>query len=138
MAVARRNELLTAFLDNLDDGLIKFYSGTRPAGPDTALSGNTLLATATFGATAFGSPSGGAATANAITGDAAADASGIPTFARLFEDDGTTVVADVSVGKTGSGAELIINTEDGSGNAYITIGVPVDVASLTMTFGLGT
>ena len=138
MALARRTELLSAHIDNLDDGYIRFYSGTRPAGPNTALSGNTLLAEARFGATAFGAPSGDTATANAITGDAAADASGIPTFARLFEDDGTTVVDDVSVGKTGSGAELIINTEDGSGNAYITAGVPVDVASLTMTFGLGT
>jgi hypothetical protein len=121
-----------------DSGYIRFYSGSRPAGPDTALSGNTLLAEARFGATAFASMSGGSMTANAITADSSADASGIPTFARLFKSDGTTVLDDVSVGKIGGSEEMLITTVDGSGNPFITIALPVSVASLIMTYGLGT
>jgi hypothetical protein len=138
VAVARRNEMGNAATDNLNSGKIRFYSGTRPANADTALSGNTLLAECTFGATAFGTMSAGVATANTITQDASADASGIPTFARLLESDGTTVWADVSVGKTGGAEELLINTMDGSGNPFIAAGGPVSISSLTVTFGVGT
>lgn len=138
VAVARRNEMGNASLDNLNTGYLRFYSGTRPANADTALSGNTLLAELRFNATAFGSMSSGVATANAITQDSAADASGNPSFARLFESDGTTVFSDVSVGKTGGAEELLINTVDGSSNPYIAAGGPVSVSSLTITYGVGT
>jgi hypothetical protein len=137
IAAAIRNSMGNNALPNLNSGKIRFYSGTRPANADTALSGNTLLAECTFGATAFGSMSGGVATANAITQDSVADASGNPSFARLLESDGTTVVADVSVGKTGGTEELLINTVDGSNNPYIAAGGPVSISSLTVTFGVG-
>jgi hypothetical protein len=134
--------MLDAFTDDWNSGKVRFYSGTRPAGPGTALSGNTLLAEATMGSTAFGaagtSGTGALATANAITQDSSADASGIPTFARIFKSDGTTVIADVSVGKTGGAEELLINTVDGSGNPFIAAGGPVSISSLTLTFGMGT
>lgn len=126
-----------AALDNLNNGYWRIYSGTRPTDADTGLAGNTLLAEGRFGATAFPSMSGGSAVANTMTGDASANASGIPTFARLLESDGTTVFSDVGVGKAGSGQEWIINTEDGSGNAFITVSAPVD-GTLTVNFGVGT
>ncbi|HWQ07895.1 MAG TPA: hypothetical protein VN436_02265, partial [Holophaga sp.] len=84
---------------------IGIYSGTRPATPDTALSGNTLLATLTFSATAFGTPTSAVpsvATANAITQCSSAVATGTASFFRCFKSDGTTAVFDGNVGTSGS------------------------------------
>jgi hypothetical protein len=138
LAAAVRNDAGNSTLDRLNNGYCRFYSGTRPANADTALSGNTLLAELRFNATAFGSMSSGVATANAFTQDSAADASGNPSFARWFESDGTTVFGDVSVGKTGGSEELLINTVDGSSNPYIAAGGPVQISSCTVTYGVGT
>jgi hypothetical protein len=93
---------LDALAALLNNGYLRLYSGTRPADADTALSGNTLLAELRFSATAFPASSGGVATANAITSDASADATGTATFYRALKSDGTTVVADggVSSGRT--------------------------------------
>lgn len=82
-------------------GLIRVYDGTQPATADTALSGNTLGVTLTFGATAFPAASSGLLTANAITSGTAV-ASITPTFARIFKSDGTTVIMDVSAGASGA------------------------------------
>jgi hypothetical protein len=131
------NLAVNARTARLNSGYIRIYSGTRPAGPDTALS-NTLLAELTFGVTAFGAASNRIATANAITSDSSADAAGIPTFARLFESNGTTVVVDISVGKTGGAEELLITTTDGGGNPYIAAGSTVSISSLTLTQPIGT
>ena len=84
-----------------NSGTINIYTGTRPATPDTPLSGNTLLVTLTFGATAFGAASNGVATANAITSGTAV-ATGTAAWARIFKSDGTTVIGDCSVGTSGS------------------------------------
>ena len=135
-SIASSNAALDARTALLNTGYLRFYSGTRPAGPDTALAGNTLLAELRFGAAAFGAASNRVATANAITQDAAADAAGIPTFARLLASNGTTAVIDVSVGKTGGSEELLINSNDGT-NAYITAGPPMSVSSLTITQPIG-
>lgn len=90
----------------LNTGYLRIYDGTQPATADTALSGNTLLAELRFGATAFGSASGGVAAANSITSDTDADATGTASFARAFETDGTTVVEDFSVGTSGADLNL--------------------------------
>jgi hypothetical protein len=55
----------------------------------------------------------------------AADATGTAAFFRLFQDDGTTVVLQGSVGT--SGAELNLNTTS------ITTGVNVTITSGTIT-----
>jgi glutamate synthase domain-containing protein 3 len=91
----------------LNSGTIQIFSGTQPANANTALSGNTLLATLTFGSTAFGSAAAGVITANAITSGTAV-ATGTATFARFYESNGTTVVLDEQVGT--SGAALNLNT----------------------------
>lgn len=137
VAVARRNEALDSITDALNDGYCRIYSGTRPTNADTALSGNTLLAELRFGSTAFGAASSGVSTANAMTQDSAADAAGNPTFARLFQSNGTTVFGDISVGKTGGAEELLINTTDGSSNPYIAAGGAVSISSFTITFPVG-
>lgn len=83
-----------------NSGLIRVYDGVQPATADAALSGNTLGVTLTFGATAFAAPVNGLLTANAIT--SGVSVAGItPTFARIFQSNGSTVVMDVSAGASG-------------------------------------
>ena len=125
ISTAAQNAAVDAVKARLNNGYIRLYSGTRPAGPGTALSGNTLLAELRFGATAFGASTGGSASANAITPDAAADASGTATFARLLQSDGTTAEADIEVGT--SGANLNLNT------VGITAGQSVSISSLSLS-----
>ncbi len=53
----------TSVADQLGGGTMTAYSGTPPAGPNEALSGNTALATFTFSAAAsWGSPASGVIT----------------------------------------------------------------------------
>lgn len=92
LATAQRSRAADAVTARCNNGFLRFYNSTPPANANTALSGNTTLATAGFGATAFGAASNGVATANAITADASADATGSPSFCRALESDGTTVV----------------------------------------------
>lgn len=72
ISTARKNARADNLLDALDGGTVRIYSGTRPATPDTALSGNTLLAELAMGNPAFSAAVGGVKTANAITQDASA------------------------------------------------------------------
>ncbi len=130
VAVARRNEGLDTFIGNCNAGLLRLYTGTRPTDSDTALSGNTLLATLTLNATSFGAASAGVLTANAITSDSSADATGTATFARLWESDGTTPVMDLSLGT--SGTEVIVTTTS------IVATAVVSCSAMTVTWGVGT
>ena len=102
-----------------NSGFIRFYDGTRPTDPDTALSGNTELAECTFGATAFGAAVAGVVTANAITKDSSATGGSTATFARSFASDGTTALHDFRVSTSGGGGEIIMGT--------LTIGAGVEV-----------
>lgn len=95
LANGQRSRAADAVTARCNSGKIRAYNGTPPANANTALSGNTQLAEMTFGATAFGAASNGVATANAITPDSSADATGSPSFIRVFESDGTTVVFDM-------------------------------------------
>ena len=104
LSTAARNASVAAVLALVDAGpgagTLKFYTGSQPANPQTAPSG-TLLATLTFSDPAFGAPSTGTATANAITSDTAADASGTAGWARIADSTGATV-KDVTVGTSGT------------------------------------
>lgn len=130
-AVATRNTALGAISSSFNNGYLRFYNGTRPTNADTALSGNTLLAECRFNATAFGSASGGVLTANSITSDSSADASGTPTFVRCLASDGTTVLCDASWSVTGGGGE--VQTAASS----IVSGGTVSVSSFTITYPVG-
>lgn len=130
-AVSVRNIMLDAgFETETDSGKLNIYSGTRPTDADTALSGNTLLAQLTMGSTAFPASSAGVLTANAITSDSAADATGTATFARLFQSNGTTAIADFSLATSGS--EITINTTS------IVLNAVVSCSSFTITNPVGT
>ena len=109
----------------LNTGYLRIYDGTQPANANTAVSTQVLLAELRFGATAFGAAANGVATANAITSDTDADATGTATWFRALKSDGTTAVYDGSVGTSGSNINL--NTTS------IVIHAQVSVTSLTYT-----
>jgi len=123
--------MLTAFNTAVDAGtaaVINIYSGTAPADADAALSGNTLLAQLTMSGTAFGAPTDATGkarvTANAITSDSSADATGTATFFRILTQNAGTVCFQGSVGT--SAADLVLNT------TAITAGSTVSITAATI------
>jgi hypothetical protein len=96
--------------DALDSGFIRLYDGTQPADADTGITTQVLLAELTFGADAFGAAVAGLITANAVTSDPSANATGTATWARLVRSNGTTVVADGNVSTTPGAANVTVNT----------------------------
>ena len=113
----------------LNNGYLRLYDGTQPATANTAVTTQTLLAELRWNATAFGAASNGVATANAITSDTSADATGTATWFRALKSDGTTVVFDGSVGT--SGCDLNLNSTG------ISVGAAVSVTSFTYTENKG-
>lgn len=79
-----------------DGGSIKVYSGVQPATADTALSGNTLLATLTLPTPSF-TVSVNVLTA-AVIAAATIAASGVANWFRCLKSDGTTAVFDGNIG----------------------------------------
>jgi hypothetical protein len=112
-----------------NSGKLRIYDGTQPATADTAVSTQNLLAELTLNSTAFGAAVAGVATANSITSDSTADASGTATWFRVVKSDGTTVLWDGSVGT--SGCDLNLNT------AAIEAGAIVAVTALAYTISKG-
>jgi hypothetical protein len=115
----------------LNSGTIKLYTGSQPAGANSTITG-TLLATLTFGATAFGSGtasgtdgSGRAvtATANSITSGTAGNTGTAGYF--VVEESGGTVIGMGSVGT--SGCDLNLNSTS------ISSGATVSCSSFTLT-----
>jgi hypothetical protein len=117
------NAVITAIDAGSTGGLIKIYSGTRPVTADTALSGNTLLATLTFSTTS-GTASNGVITFSAITADSSADATGTASFARITDSDSNTVM-DLDIGTSGSDINL--------SSVSINSGDSVSISSFTYT-----
>lgn len=94
-----RNSRLAAITTAIGtSGLLRIYSGTRPATGGTE---TTLLAQLALSATFAPAPSGGVLTASAISNDTSADATGTATWARLCTSAGVAVV-DMSVATSGS------------------------------------
>ena len=73
-------------------GIIQIRTGSQPTNVSDAATG-TLLGTLTFSSTSFANSSGGTATANTITSDTSADASGTAGHARVC-DSTAAAVAD--------------------------------------------
>ena len=104
---------------NLIDGgtgtnpMLKIYNGSQPADPDTAVGGQTLLATIDLGsATVFGNAATGTgdfaeATASAILpkSDTTAAATGTATWFRVLNKSGTAII-DGTVGTSGCDLNL--------------------------------
>lgn len=129
---ARGAAMLDTLVDALDvggAGTIKLYGDTQAATANTALGAQTLLATLTFSATAFGSattadPS--VATANAITSDTSCDDTDTVTWSR-WASGGATTVLDCTAGISSGTFDIEFNTD-----AFVT-GATVSITALTVT-----
>lgn len=92
-------------------GYVEIRTGSQPATVATAASG-TLLGTLTYSDPAFGnattaSPS--VATANAITSDTTADATGTAGWFRVY-DSAATAIMDGSITGTGGGGDMELDS----------------------------
>lgn len=109
----------------VNGGSLRYFAGTRPVNVAAGIGAATLISTNTYGVTAFGSPSAGVVTANAI-GGANAVANGTISFAGSYTSGGVlTWLHDV--GLSGSGAECIVDS------LSATLGLPVNTLSMTLT-----
>ena len=129
LSTAVRQAFAVAFIAELDadtdPAYLEFYTGTKPAGPGTAITDQVLLGTATCSATSA-TATGGVVTFNAITQDGAADASGTTTWARL-KDGAGVAHSDYDVTNTAGAGPLKANT------TTIVEGGPIVVESFTVT-----
>jgi hypothetical protein len=107
-------------------GKLRIYSGSVPANVGTALGAQVLLADLALSSTFAAGASGGVLTANSITSDSSADATGTASFFRLTTSGGTAVLQG-TVGT--SGADLNLSTTS------IVSGATVSVTSFTITEG---
>jgi len=107
LSAAAANAMADALGTLLNGGRVRLYSGTRPATADTAITTQVLLAAPTFANPAFASASGGVITANALTSDSDAAASGTASFFRAVTSGAATVL-DGSVGT--SDADCLLST----------------------------
>jgi hypothetical protein len=125
---ANKNAMLNALVSQLGSSpLLRIYDATGgiPANANAALGSQVLLGTLTFSATPFPAASAGTLTANPITQDSAADATGTAAFFRILNNAGTVTYAQGTVGT--SGADLNLNTTS------IVAGGPISVTSLTIS-----
>jgi hypothetical protein len=128
--------MANAGVDNLDEGtlgaVIQGRTGAQPADPDTAVTGTNLF-TMTASATAFGAATdaapGALKTANAITDDSSADATGTLGYVRASSSSvADTPLDDHIDGEAGtSGADWNFNT------LSIVSGSTVSATSWTVT-----
>jgi len=110
--------------------LIDIMSGAQPAGPDTALSGQTVLATLTGNATFAPAAAGGVVTLNAITngtGTAGAGAGTVATWFRM-KTSGAVAHIDGTVGISGCDLNLN-NTNIATGQTVSVTGAHFDNAN---------
>lgn len=136
LSTAARNAMCDALVDLVDGGsgagVIRIYTGSKPASPGTSPSG-TLLAEFTLSDPAFGSASTGAATLDITpeVTDSSANASGTAGWFRVLDSTeaaGTGLgVFDGTVTATGGGGDLTLNT------VSVTSGGPVTITSGTVT-----
>ncbi len=121
-----------AIVDRLDAGAgagtLKIYAGSVPANVEAAA--GTLLATLTLSDPAFGDAvdinPGARATANAITSDSSADATGTAAYFRASDSDGTSSIQG-TVTATGGGGDLEVGT------VSFVAGAVISVTSWTVT-----
>jgi hypothetical protein len=133
IAAKAANDAITALLGSAP-AVLSIYTGSQPATTLTADSG-TKLCTLTFSATAFAASTSATsdglatATANAITSDTNAAASGTAGYFRSKTATGGTTIQQGNVST--SGADLNMNT------TTITAGDTVAITSLKQTMACG-
>lgn len=126
-AVATKNNKLDEITGDLGSNpLLRIYSGSVPTNADTALGAQVLLAELACSSAFAAAASSGVLTANAISADTSANATGTATFYRLVTSGGTCIVQG-TVGT--SGQDLNLNTTS------IVSAAQVSVSSMTITSG---
>jgi hypothetical protein len=125
-AVNAEADALGAMFDN---GYLRIYDGAQPANADIAVGAQVLLAELRFNADAFPAAVNGVITANALTADAAANATGTATWFRALKSDGTTVIMDGSVGEATS--DIVLDSD------AIQQDADVSVTSFVLTISKG-
>jgi hypothetical protein len=129
IGAATRTAMADAIADIVDQGAgagtIGIRTGAAPATPATADSG-TLLGTLTCSDPAFGNAATGVATANAITSDTNADASGDAAHFRIYDSNAVCILQ----GTAGEAADTPDMTFD---NKTIVAGGTIAISSLTIT-----
>jgi hypothetical protein len=133
ISTAARNAAANAAVDLVDGGTgpgkIRIYSGTQPAGPDTAVGAQVLLAEATLSDPAF---------ANVVNGVKVLDntpipagtglAAGTAAWFRIVDSDDVAVIdGSAGISSDSPARDLILNT------SAITVGVDVEITSGTLT-----
>lgn len=124
-AQATASAMLTEAFTLCNSGSIVLYNIPLPASPETALSGETTLATATFASAALSGPitysapnmvGSMAFTSTSLTPAAA----GTAMFARAYQTGGTTAVADLTISAPwlASTAVLVGQYVTNGGNLY--------------------
>jgi hypothetical protein len=135
ISTAARNAACDAIVDLADAGsgagVIRIYSGSKPATPATSATG-TLLAEFTLSDPAFGSAATGVATlASPPKTDSSANATDTAGYFRLLDSTeaaGTGLgIVDGTVTATGGGGDVTLNTTS------ITSGAAVELTSGTIT-----
>ena len=121
MANARANAITTTVGGS---ALLNIYDGTQPAGPDTAITTQTLLAQLTCNATFAPAAASRVLTLNSITQDASSNNTGTATWFRLTTSGGTAHI-DGTVGT--ASADLIVTTTS------VVATQPFSVTSATIT-----
>lgn len=135
LSTAARNAAAAAIATLVDGGsgagVLRIYTGTKPATPATTATG-TLLAEFTLSDPAFGSPSTGVVTLDvtpALTDSGITN--GTAGYFRLLDSTEAAAtglgVLDGTVTATGGGGDLTLNT------TTISTGVNVEVTSGTIT-----
>lgn len=133
---ATRTAGADAIVDRVDAGAaagkLRIYSGARPAGPDTAIGAQVLLAEFTLADPAFAAGAAGVKTLDvtpvlATTGLAA----GTATWARLLDSNNVAHI-DAAVTATGGGGDIQLNT------VTVSIGLAMEIIAGSITMGAGT
>lgn len=132
ISTAARNAACNALVDLIDAGTgagrLEIRVGSPPTNVGDASSG-TLLATLTFSATAFGNASTGVATANSITSDTTADASGDAGYFRIYAGAAgdTAALFQGTAGESGDTPDMVFDEKS------IVAGGTVACSSMTLT-----
>ena len=121
-----RLDTIAALIDaGATGGLIRIYDGTRPA---TAGTVTLLLAEMEMGKPSFPAASDGTMSANAISSDPAANASGTASWFRVVDSNGVFVM-DGDINSGSPIVDMAINSTS------ITVGIQIDVAGFILTAG---
>lgn len=133
---AVRSAMADAGVDLLDAGSgagkIRIYTASRPAGPDTAIGAQTLLAEFTLADPSFGAAANGVKTLDATPVLATTGlAAGTAAWFRALDSNNVARI-DGKVTATGGGGDLEINT------TTVSVGLDLEITSGTVTQPAGT